>query len=58
MEMVNTKSIRNVALLGLAAGVLGFDLGVLRDAVASCVPAKALEVNLRAFDLAVEMAAK
>lgn len=48
----------NVALLGLAANVLGFDLGVLRDAVAACVPAKALDVNLRAFDIAVEMAAK
>ena len=48
----------NVALLGLAASVLGFDLSVLRDAVAACVPAKALEVNLRAFDIAVEKAAK
>ena len=48
----------NVALLGLAASVLGFDLNVLRDAVAACVPAKALEVNLRAFDIAVEKAAK
>ena len=48
----------NVALLGLAASVLGFDLGVLRDAVAACVPAKALDVNLRAFDIAVEKAAK
>ncbi len=42
----------NVALIGLAAHVLGFDSKVLRDAVAACVPQKALDVNLRAFDLA------
>ena len=46
----------NVALIGLAADVLGFDIDVLRNAVAACVPAKALDVNLAAFDLAVEMA--
>ncbi len=50
-EAGNEKA-ANVALIGLAANVLGFDKGTLRDAVASCVPAKALEVNLRAFDLA------
>lgn len=50
-EAGNEKA-ANVALIGLAANVLGFDKGALRDAVASCVPAKALEVNLRAFDLA------
>ena len=46
----------NVALIGLAAktGALGFDVSVVRDAVAACVPAKALDVNLRAFDLALE----
>lgn len=44
----------NVALIGLAADVLGFDQKILRDAVAACVPAKAMEVNLKAFDLAVE----
>ncbi len=41
----------NTALIGLAASVLGFDHDVLRSAVAACVPEKALEVNLRAFDL-------
>ncbi len=41
----------NTALIGLAADVLGFDRDVLRSAVAACVPAKALEVNLKAFDL-------
>ncbi len=46
----------NVALIGLAADVLGFDHDVLREAVASCVPAKALEVNMKAFDIASEMA--
>ena len=41
----------NVALIGLAADVLGFDEEVLRNAVAACVPAKALDVNMKAFDL-------
>ncbi len=41
----------NTALIGLAADVLGFDRDVLRSAVAACVPEKALEVNLKAFDL-------
>lgn len=44
----------NVALIGLASGVLGIDIDVLRNAVAACVPAKALDINLKAFDLAVE----
>ncbi len=48
----------NVALIGLAADVLGFELSVLRDAVAACVPQKALEINLKAFDLAVKLAAE
>ncbi|MBR4205405.1 MAG: indolepyruvate oxidoreductase subunit beta [Clostridia bacterium] len=48
----------NVALIGLAADVLGFELPVLRDAVAACVPQKALEINLKAFDLAVKLAAE
>ena len=42
----------NVALIGLAANVLGFDIETLRGAVEKCVPPKALEVNLRAFDTA------
>ena len=33
----------------------GFEEAVLRDAVASCVPAKALEVNMKAYDAAREM---
>lgn len=45
----------NVALIGLAAGVLGFDHDVLREAVAACVPAKALEVNMKAFDMGYEI---
>ena len=48
----------NVALIGLSAAVLGFDLAVLRAAVEACVPAKALDVNLKAFDLALEKSAK
>ncbi len=42
----------NVALIGLAAHVLGFDADVLRKAVEDCVPAKAREINLRTFDAA------
>lgn len=44
----------NVALIGLAAHVLGFESEVLRAAVAACVPQKALEINLKAFDMATE----
>ena len=53
-EKAGNSRASNVALIGLAADVLGFDIEVLRNAVASCVPEKALEVNLKAFDLAVE----
>lgn len=42
----------NVALIGLGAHVLGFDTAVLRGAVEACVPPKAKEINLRAFDMA------
>lgn len=48
----------NVALIGLAADVLGFDHEILRNAVASCVPAKALEVNMTAYDMALEESRK
>ena len=44
----------NVALIGLAAHVLGFDHDILKNAVAACVPAKALEVNMKAFELGFE----
>lgn len=50
-EAGNEKA-ANVALIGLAAHALGFEAEALRNAVAACVPAKALEVNLRAFDSA------
>lgn len=53
LEAGNEKA-ANVALIGLAAHVLGFDTEALRAAVAACVPKKALDVNLKAFDLAVE----
>ncbi|MBE6616481.1 MAG: indolepyruvate oxidoreductase subunit beta [Ruminococcaceae bacterium] len=55
-EKAGNAKASNVALIGLAADVLGFDIDVLRGAVAACVPQKALEVNLAAFDLAVQMA--
>ena len=44
----------NAALIGLAAHALGFAPEVLRKAVEDCVPAKAKEVNLKAFDMAQE----
>ena len=53
-EEAGSAKASNVALIGLAADVLGFEANVLRDAVAACVPAKALEINLKAFDLAAE----
>ena len=42
----------NVALIGLADRVLGFDGEILRSAVLACVPEKAREINARAFDMA------
>lgn len=56
-EAGNAKA-SNVALIGLAADILGFEPDILRNAVAACVPAKALEVNLKAFDLAAEIVKK
>lgn len=53
-EKAGSEKAANVALIGLAAHVLGFDAAVLRDAVAACVPAKARDINLRAFDAATE----
>ena len=53
-EEAGSAKASNVALIGLAADILGFDRDVLRGAVAACVPAKALEINLKAFDLAAE----
>lgn len=57
-EEAGSVKASNVALIGLAADVLGFEKSVLRDAVAACVPAKALEINLKAFDLAAEKIAE
>ena len=53
-EEAGSAKASNVALIGLAADILGFDREILRGAVAACVPAKALEINLKAFDLAAE----
>lgn len=53
-EKAGSEKAANVALIGLAAHVLGFDATALRDAVAACVPAKARDINLRAFDAATE----
>ncbi len=51
-EAAGSGRAANVALIGLGAHVLGFDTAVLRGAVEACVPAKAKEINLRAFDMA------
>ena len=53
-EKAGSEKAANVALIGLAAHVLGFDAAALRDAVAACVPAKARDINLRAFDASTE----
>ena len=52
VEEAGNARAANVALIGLGAHVLGFDTAVLRGAVEECVPAKAREINLRAFDMA------
>jgi len=57
-EEAGSAKASNVALIGLAADVLGLEKDVLRKAVAACVPAKALEINLRAFDMAAETVEK
>lgn len=54
-EKAGNAKASNVALIGLASSVLGFDKEILRAAVEACVPAKALEVNMKAFDAACEV---
>lgn len=51
-EEAGNEKASNIALIGMAAHVLGFDKNILREAVAACVPSKALEINLKAFDIA------
>ena len=46
----------NVALIGLAGQVLGFDDEALRAAITACVPPKFTEVNLKAYSLGAEQA--
>lgn len=41
----------NVALLGAASEITGVDVSVWEDAIASTVPPKSLEINLKAFEL-------
>ena len=53
-KAAGSEKAANVALIGLAAHVLGFEIDVLRTAVAACVPQKALETNLKAFDMATQ----
>ncbi len=44
----------NVALIGLAAHVLGFSDEELRAAISACVPPKFTDVNLRAYTLGTQ----
>ena len=41
----------NVILIGLLAHFTGFDLDIMREAVKNSVPAKFLDINLKAFDM-------
>ncbi|MBE6612664.1 MAG: indolepyruvate oxidoreductase subunit beta [Ruminococcaceae bacterium] len=41
----------NVALIGLMANALGFDTGILHEAIRMSVPEKFLELNMKAFAL-------
>lgn len=52
-RQAGSEKASNVALIGLAAHVLGFDEESLKAALRACVPEKFLELNLRAFDLGV-----
>ena len=44
----------NIVMLGALCRLLGFDRGVMQEAVTACVPAKFLPLNLRAFELGYE----
>ena len=48
-ELGNDK-VANVVLIGLYAKHSGFDKEIFLDAVRECVPAKLLDLNLRAFE--------
>lgn len=54
-EVGNAKA-SNVVMIGLAASVLGLDEEKLFEAMKSCVPAKALEINIAAFNRGRELA--
>ncbi len=54
-ELGNTRT-SNVIMIGLAAAYLGLDEDKLFEAVKSCVPAKALDINIAAFDKGRELA--
>jgi len=51
----NDKAV-NVALIGLMAKYSGFDTELIREAIRISVPAKFLEVNLKAYDLGLQYA--
>lgn len=53
-EAAGEKRAVNLVLLGALCAVTGGERQEWRDAIAACVPAKILDVNLRAFELGAE----
>ncbi len=53
-QEAGTAKAVNVALIGAMANHLHLDVNILRQAVEQMVPAKFLEINLRAFDLGTQ----
>lgn len=48
----------NIVMLGALCKLFDFDKDVMRQAVAECVPAKFIELNLKAFELGFERVSK
>ena len=48
----------NIVMLGALCKLFDFDKDVMRQAVAECVPAKFVELNLKAFELGFERVSK
>lgn len=55
-EEVGNAKASNVVMIGLAAAELGLDEDKLFDAVKACVPQKALDINIAAFNKGRELA--
>ncbi len=55
-ESVGNAKASNVVMIGLAAAELGLDEDKLFEAVKACVPQKALDINIAAFNCGRELA--